>query len=62
MTNLRIAYVRFDGKMSAKARKDVIEKFTIPVDEEDDDSDAESSPMVSAKRPKRNKRKGAGLA
>lgn len=59
MSNSRIAYVRFDGKMSAKARKEVIEKFTVPIDEECEDSGAESSPVISpvAKRNKRNKRK-----
>ena len=58
----RIAYVRFDGKMSAKARKDVIEKFTVPVDgDEDEDSDTESSPPMSpvAKRQRRGKRKNS---
>ena len=34
MVILRIPYVRFDGQLSAKKRQQVLERFTVPLEEE----------------------------
>ena len=33
ITSHRIPYVRFDGKMNAKQRQDVLQRFSIPIEE-----------------------------
>ena len=54
-----IAYVRFDGKMSARSRKEVIERFTVPVEDRDSDDDSSfvSSPVAKRQRRQKSGRK-----